>query len=68
MRLPSFRIERWYERYEFTTELQLSSSDCESVSTGELLSFEPGAREQEPEVRMRAMAPILTGPSEVGHT
>ena len=44
MRLPDFRIERWYERYEFTTELQLSSSDCESVPIGELLSFEPDAR------------------------
>ena len=46
VRLPSFRIERWYERYEFTTELQLSSSDCESVSIGELLSLEPDARER----------------------
>ena len=52
MRLPSFRIERWYERYEFTTELQLSSSDCESVSTGELLSFEPGARERLESLRL----------------
>lgn len=46
VRLPSFRIERWYERYEFTIELQLSSSDCESVSVGELLSLEPDARER----------------------
>ena len=44
--LPSFRIERWYERHEFTTELQLSSSDCESVAVGELLGFEPDARER----------------------
>ena len=52
MRLPAFRIERWYERYEFTTELQLSSSDCESVSVGELLSFEPGAGERLESLRL----------------
>ena len=46
MELPPFRIERWYERYEFTTELMLSSSDCESVSVSELLALEPGARER----------------------
>ncbi len=46
MRLPPFRIERWYESYEFTTELQLSSSDCESVAVGELLALEPDARER----------------------
>ncbi|HEX2304155.1 MAG TPA: aminotransferase class I/II-fold pyridoxal phosphate-dependent enzyme [Gaiella sp.] len=46
MRLPPFRIERWYERYEFTTEFMLSSSDCESVSIGELLAFEPDAGER----------------------
>lgn len=44
--LPPFRIERWYERYEFTTELQLSSSDCESVSIAELLALEPDAPER----------------------
>jgi aspartate/methionine/tyrosine aminotransferase len=46
VRLPSFRIERWYERYEFSTELMLSSSDCESVSVAELLGLEPDARER----------------------
>jgi aspartate/methionine/tyrosine aminotransferase len=46
VRLPPFRIERWYERYEFTTELMLSSSDCESVTVGELLGLEPDARER----------------------
>ncbi|MGI8972748.1 MAG: aminotransferase class I/II-fold pyridoxal phosphate-dependent enzyme [Gaiella sp.] len=43
MRLPPFRIERWYERYEFTTELMLSSSDCESVTVQEVLELEPDA-------------------------
>jgi aspartate/methionine/tyrosine aminotransferase len=46
VRLPPFRIERWYERYEFTTELQLSSSDSESVTVDELLELEPDARER----------------------
>jgi aspartate/methionine/tyrosine aminotransferase len=44
--LAPFRIERWYERYEFATELMLSSSDCESVGVGELLSLEDDARER----------------------
>ena len=46
MELTPFRIERWYERYEFTTELMLSSSDCETVTLGELLALEPDARER----------------------
>lgn len=46
MRLPPFRIERWYERYEFTTELMLSSSDCESVAVADLLALEPDAHER----------------------
>ncbi len=44
--LTPFRIERWYERYEFTTELMLSSSDCESVAVSDLLALEPDARER----------------------
>lgn len=52
VRLPPFRIERWYERYEFTTELQLSSSDCESVTIAELLSYEPDARERVESLRL----------------
>jgi len=46
MELTPFRIERWYERYEFTTELMLSSSDCESVAVADLLALEPDARER----------------------
>jgi len=30
MKIRPFEIERYYERWEFTTELMLSSSDCES--------------------------------------
>ena len=46
MELTPFRIERWYDRYEFTTELMLSSSDCESVAVSDLLALEPDARER----------------------
>ncbi len=52
MELTPFRIERWYERYEFTTELMLSSSDCESLSVGELLELEPDARERLASMRL----------------
>lgn len=45
-RLEPFHIEHWYERYEFTTELMLSSSDCESRPLGELLDLEVDARER----------------------
>jgi len=46
MEIEPFLIERWYERYEFTTELMLSSSDCESWTVSDLLALEPGAEEQ----------------------
>ncbi len=46
MEVTPFRIEKYYERYEFTTRYMLSSSDCESRTIGELLSFEPGARDE----------------------
>jgi aspartate/methionine/tyrosine aminotransferase len=43
MEIEPFLIERWYERYEFTTELMLSSSDCESWTVADLLALEPDA-------------------------
>ncbi len=46
MKVAPFRIEKYYERYEFTTRYMLSSSDCESRTVGEVLDFEPGARER----------------------
>lgn len=52
MELTPFRIERWYERYEFTTELMLSSSDCESMPVGELLALEPDAGERLASMRL----------------
>jgi aspartate/methionine/tyrosine aminotransferase len=38
-----FAIERFYDRWEFRTELMLSSSDCESLSVQDLLALEPDA-------------------------
>ena len=52
MEIEPFLIERWYERYEFTTELMLSSSDCESWAVRELLALEPDAMEALLELRL----------------
>ena len=46
MTLAPFRIEHYFARHEFTAEFMLSSSDAESRSVGELLQFEPDARQQ----------------------
>ena len=43
MRLPEFKLERYFAKYEFSTEYLLCSSDCEAMSIGELLNIEPDA-------------------------
>lgn len=43
--LPPFKLERYFATYEFNVQYTLSSSDCESVTTGTLLDLEPDARE-----------------------
>src|SRR5574338_633717 len=43
MRLPAFELERFFARYEFTTEYLLCASDCESMSIADLLALEGGA-------------------------
>jgi aspartate/methionine/tyrosine aminotransferase len=43
MQIEPFAIERFYERWEFRTELMLSSSDCESLAVNDLLALEPDA-------------------------
>jgi aspartate/methionine/tyrosine aminotransferase len=45
MQLTSFKLERYFARYEFTAEYLLCSSDCESWTVSELLDLEPGADE-----------------------
>jgi len=51
VKVAPFRIEQYYERFEFTTRYMLSSSDCESRTVGELLSFEPDARDRFSDLR-----------------
>jgi aspartate/methionine/tyrosine aminotransferase len=40
MNLPPFKLERYFARYEFTTEYLLCSSDCEAMSIADLLSLD----------------------------
>lgn len=46
MHLPAFKLERYFAKYEFTTEYLLCSSDCESISIADLLALEEGAEER----------------------
>jgi len=39
MEIRQFLLERYYGQYEFTTPRQLSASDCESLSIGELMEL-----------------------------
>jgi aspartate/methionine/tyrosine aminotransferase len=43
MKIPPFELERYFARYEFSAPYLLCSSDCQSLSIGELLSLEPTA-------------------------
>jgi aspartate/methionine/tyrosine aminotransferase len=46
MQLPPFKLERYFAKYEFNTQYLLCSSDCESLTTAELLALEPEAAEK----------------------
>ena len=46
MRLPPFKLERYFSRYEFKAEYMLCGSDCESLSMKEILDLEPEAAER----------------------
>ena len=46
MNLPPFKLERYFAKYEFTTEYLLCSSDCEAMSIAELLALEPEAAQK----------------------
>ena len=46
MKINPFKIERYYDKYEFKADYMLSSSDCESLSIQELLALEPGSAEK----------------------
>lgn len=41
MNIRPFFLERFFARYEFKARYLLSSSDCESLSVGDLLAMEP---------------------------
>jgi aspartate/methionine/tyrosine aminotransferase len=43
VQIEPFELERFYQRWEFSAELMLSSSDCESRPLGSLLELEPDA-------------------------
>lgn len=43
MKLPAFKLERFFAQYEFKAPYLLSSSDCEAMTIEELLQLEPGA-------------------------
>ncbi len=43
MKLPNFKLERYFAQYEFNVSYLLCASDCESFSIQELLDFEPTA-------------------------
>ncbi len=43
MKIPPFRIERYFAEYEFNVPYLLCGSDCEAISVKDLLALEPGA-------------------------
>jgi aspartate/methionine/tyrosine aminotransferase len=45
MQLAQFKLERYFARYEFNAKYLLCSSDCEPISIGDLLAFEPDAED-----------------------
>jgi len=40
VRLPDFKLERYFDRYEFNVPYLLCCSDCESFSVGEILGMD----------------------------
>lgn len=46
MRIPPFKLERYFAQYEFEVETLLCSSDCESMTIADLLALESGAEER----------------------
>jgi len=45
MKIPAFKLERFFAHYEFKAPYLLCSSDCESFSIQQLLALEEGAAE-----------------------
>ncbi|WP_243438295.1 aminotransferase class I/II-fold pyridoxal phosphate-dependent enzyme [Fundidesulfovibrio soli] len=45
MKLPPFMLERYFAVHEFSVEHLLCVSDCQTLTAGQLLDLEPGARQ-----------------------
>ena len=45
MKIREFRLESYFDKYEFSAPYLLAQSDCETMSTKELLDLEPGTQE-----------------------
>jgi len=45
MRLPPFLLERYFAQHEFNAPHLLCVSDCQTMTAGQLLDLEPGARQ-----------------------
>ncbi|HUX32898.1 MAG TPA: aminotransferase class I/II-fold pyridoxal phosphate-dependent enzyme [Gemmatimonadaceae bacterium] len=52
MRPSPFLLERYFATREFSAPYQLSGSDCETLSVGELLAFDPSAAQRLQELRL----------------
>lgn len=46
MNLPPFKLERYFAKYEFSTQFLLCSSDCEAMSIADLLAIEEDAAQK----------------------
>ena len=46
MKINDFKLESFFNKYEFSASYLLCCSDCESMPIDELLSYEPGAKEK----------------------
>jgi aspartate/methionine/tyrosine aminotransferase len=46
MNLSTFKLERYFAKYEFTAQFLLCSSDCEAMSVADLLALEPDAAQK----------------------
>lgn len=45
MKINDFKLEVFFDKYEFTAPYLLTQSDCESMEIGDLLKYEPHAEE-----------------------
>ena len=46
MKIPPFKLERYFAKYEFNVDYVLCASDCESLAIQDLLALEPNAAER----------------------